>query len=82
MKILKGLFDLKQAPRNWHNMLKELITSMGYQQCALDQCLFVRNSAGNQLNMILVYVDDLIVLSADDMHIDEVVTAFKAQYAM
>ena len=63
-------------------MLKDAIRSMGYQQCALDQCLFVHKGIGNQLNMILVYVDDLIVLSADDMHIDEVVTAFKAQYAM
>ena len=32
--------------------------------------------------MILVYVDDIIVLRADDVHIDEVVTAFKTQYAM
>ena len=32
--------------------------------------------------MILVYVDDIIVLSADDVHIDEVVTALKTQYAM
>ena len=32
--------------------------------------------------MILVYMDDIIVLSADDVHIDEVVTAFKTQYAM
>ena len=32
--------------------------------------------------MIPVYVDDIIVLSADDIRIDEVVTAFKTQYAM
>ena len=34
-------------------------------------CLFVHKGIGNQLNMILVYVDDIIVLSANDMHIDE-----------
>ena len=70
LKILKSLYGLKQAPRNWHNMLKDSIRSMGYQQCALDQG-FVHKGAGNQLNMILAYVDDIIVLSADDMHIDE-----------
>ena len=76
LKILKSLYGLKQAPRNWHNMLKGSIRLMGYQQCALDQCLFVHKGAGNQFNMILVYVDYIIVLSADDMHIDEVVAAF------
>ena len=82
LKILKSLYNLKQAPRNWNYLLKEFIKFIEYQQCALDQCLFVHKGAGNQLNMILVCVDDIIVLSTDDVHIDEVVTAFKTQYAM
>ena len=54
-----------------------------YQQCALDQCLlYVHKGAGNQLNMILVYVDDIIVLSADDVYIDKMVNSFKTQYTM
>ena len=47
LKILKSLYGLKQAPRNWHNMLNDSMRSMGYQQCALDQCLFVHKGAGN-----------------------------------
>ena len=67
--------------RHWYSK-GVLFRSMGYQQCALDQCLFVDKGAGNQLNMILVYVDDITVLSADDMHIDEVFAALKTKYAM
>ena len=42
----------------------------------------MHKGAGKQLNIILVYVDDIIVLSSDDVHIDKVVTAFKTQYLM
>ena len=54
---------------------------MGYQQCVLDQCLFYYKGNG-ELNPILVYVDDITVLSADSSHIGEVVSSFKAQYTM
>ena len=47
LKMLMSLYGRKQAPRNWHNMLKDSIRLMGYQQCALDQCLFVHKGAGN-----------------------------------
>ena len=35
-----------------------------------------------RVNIVLVYIDDKIVLSDDDVHTDEVVTAFKTRYAM
>ena len=80
-KFLKSLHGLKQAPRNWHNLLKKTILTMGYQQCVLDQCLFYYKGNG-ELILILAYVDDIIVLSADSSHIGEVVSSFKAQYTM
>lgn len=82
LKILKSLYGLKQAPRNWYNLLRETIKSMGYQQCVLDPCLFVQKGSGDHLNMILVYVDDIIVLSDDDNHVAEVINKFNTQYAM
>ena len=64
-------------------MLKESIRLIGHQQYTLDPCLFVHKVAGNY--KILVYVHiiyqlyyNIIVLSAEDKYIDEVVTAFKA----
>lgn len=82
LKILKSLYGLKQAPRNWHSMLKDSIKAMGYKQCVLDPCLFVLKGTDTNLHMILVYVDDIIVLSSDSRHIEEVINAFKTQYAM
>jgi hypothetical protein len=82
LKILKSLYGLKQAPRNWYNLLRETIKSMGYQQCVLDPCLFVQKGSGDQINLILVYVDDIIVLSDDESHTAEVINKFNTQYAM
>ena len=77
LKILQSLNGPKQAPKNWHNMLKESIRSMGYQRALKISACLCTKGAGNQLNIILVYVDDIIVLSTDDVHIDEMVTAYK-----
>ena len=60
--------------------VEKTILAMGYQQCVLDQCLFYYKGNG-ELNLILVYVDDIIVRSADNSHI-EMVSPFKFQYAM
>jgi hypothetical protein len=81
MKIEKSLYGLKQAPRNWHNMLKESILAMGYTQCALDQCLFYKRDS-DKLHIMLVYVDDIIVLSSDATHVQDVIQKFNEQYVM
>ena len=35
-KLDKSLYGLKQAPRNWNKNIVDLITSMGFKQCVLD----------------------------------------------
>ena len=42
LKLLKSLYGLKQAPRNWNKNIVEQIKSLGFKQCVLDSCLFVK----------------------------------------
>jgi len=56
----KALYGLKQAARAWHRKLKETLGQAGYTACAEDPCLFVGGN-GNDVCLILVYVDDLLV---------------------
>ena len=55
LKLLKSLYGLKQAPRNWNKNIVDQITSMGFKQCVLDNCLFVKNE-GDETYLISLYV--------------------------
>ena len=59
LKLLKSLYGLNQAPRNWHKLVVDRIKSIGFKQCVLVNCLFVKNN-GDELYLIL-YVDDILI---------------------
>nr|GEU60614.1 hypothetical protein [Tanacetum cinerariifolium] len=47
-KLKKGLYDLKQAPRAWYDMLSRILISQHFSKGAVDLTLFTRK-AGNDL---------------------------------
>jgi hypothetical protein len=42
LKLNKSLYGLKQASREWNNMLKEWLIKHGYKQLISDQSVFVK----------------------------------------
>lgn len=79
-KLVKSLYGLKQASRQWNFKLTASLLSLGYKQSKSDYSLFVKHDSPH-LTILLIYVDD-IVLTGDDLaeiervklHLD---TAFK-----
>ncbi|KAJ6102323.1 Reverse transcriptase RNA-dependent DNA polymerase [Penicillium sp. IBT 16267x] len=56
--LMKTLYGLKQSPREWHNIIKDALIAAGFSQSDADHCLFIKKDI-----FILVYVDDLLVMS-------------------
>lgn len=69
-KLVKSLYDLKQAFRQWNAKLMEALINSGYSQSHLDYSLFTKRR-GTTLMIILVYVDDLLITSNDHELIKE-----------
>lgn len=63
-RLLKSLNGLKQAPRQWNTKLLEAILHLGFIQSHHDHSLFLKKT-GNDLVLILVYVDDMLVTGSD-----------------
>ncbi|GJR86769.1 retrovirus-related pol polyprotein from transposon TNT 1-94 [Tanacetum coccineum] len=63
-KLKKALYDLKQAPRVWYNMLSSFLSSQHFSKGAVDPTLFTRQ-AGNDLLLVQIYVDDIIFASTN-----------------
>ena len=61
-KLLKSLYGLKQASRQWYAKLTSCILDFGFSQSKADYSLFIK-STDNSFIALLVYVDDIIVAS-------------------
>ena len=95
-KLLRALYGLKQSPRQWYLDLLKNLQKEGWIRCGLDACLFrkwVENTAsvpsskdgkvykGTWIYM-LVYVDDLFMVTPEDYAIQYAVAFFKRTYKM
>ncbi|GJY16559.1 retrovirus-related pol polyprotein from transposon TNT 1-94 [Tanacetum coccineum] len=69
-KLKKALYDLKQAPRAWYDMLSSFLISQQISKGAVDPTLFTRH-AGNDILLVQIYVDDIIFASSNTAMCDE-----------
>ncbi|GJX39977.1 retrovirus-related pol polyprotein from transposon TNT 1-94 [Tanacetum coccineum] len=63
-KLKKALYDLKQAPRAWYDMLSSFLISQQFSKGAVDPTLFTRH-ARNDILQVQIYVDDIIFASTN-----------------
>jgi hypothetical protein len=59
-KLKKPLHGRKQAPRQWHHKLIDVLLLLGYTQAKNDPAVFIHRTNGV---MIFVWVDDLIIVA-------------------
>ena len=65
-KLNKTIYGLKQAAKNWYDVLADLLIKSGFQRSRNDYCLFTRNEVDSTSSYVLVWVDDIIVASASN----------------
>ena len=66
-QLRKSIYGLKQASRQWYLKFDEVVTSLGFKENDVDQCIYMLMSAGNFIILVL-YVDD-ILLASNDMNL-------------
>lgn len=63
-KLIKSLYGLKQEPRCWGEEMERILISLGFRSRESDRCLFTK-SVGEDLTILLLYVDDGLVLTTN-----------------
>nr|GEV16670.1 hypothetical protein [Tanacetum cinerariifolium] len=58
-KVVKALYGLDQAPRDWYEALANYLLENGFQKGKIDQTLFIKRQKGDIL-LVQIYVDDII----------------------
>jgi histone deacetylase 1/2 len=80
-RLDKALYGLKQAPRAWHARLSSVLTSLGFTPSTADTSLFILR--GRTITVyLLVYVDDIIMVSSSTTAADRLVTKLGSSFAL
>ncbi|KAI1003194.1 hypothetical protein K3495_g5013 [Podosphaera aphanis] len=67
LKVLRSLYGLKQAARDWNQLLKKKVLEWGFIQSLADPCLFTNMAKDVKL---LLYVDDIAVAAKSSQQIN------------
>jgi hypothetical protein len=75
IKLKKNLYGCKQAARNWFEYLKSGLLAHGFRQSSFNPCLYFRDDC-----LMVMYTDDCLIFTKDDLTIDTLLRALSSQY--
>lgn len=82
LKVNKSIYGLKPSSKNWFDLLNDVLTSIGYVQSKSDRCLYYQRSESNKITLLLVYVDDMLLLTDDPKIEERTIQALKNRFEL
>ncbi|KAJ9543905.1 hypothetical protein OSB04_023612 [Centaurea solstitialis] len=76
-----SLYGLKQAPRAWYERFATYVTKIGFTHSKFDHSLFIYHR-GPDTAYILLYVDDIVLVTSSDSLRHKVMTLLASEFAM
>ena len=80
-RLLKSLYDLKQAPKQWHEKFDKTLTSAGFVVNEADNCVYYRYGGGKGVIQCL-YVDDILIFGTSIDEINDVKSFLSQNFDM
>ena len=80
-RLTKSLYDLKQAPKQWHEKFDACMIENGYKSNECDKCIY--SKSWNNLHVIIsLYVDDMLIFDSNMHVINETKNMLKSHFDM
>lgn len=80
-KLQRALYGLKQASRMWNERFNRFMLKIHFKRCLSDHCLYMQIMDG-LVCYVLLYVDDLLIVSSDIDCIDAVKRKLSREFEM
>ena len=80
-KLNKSLYGLKQAGRAWNKKMDAALVELGYKPLHSDSCVYIKQD-GDSVMYLLVYVDDLLLVTNDTAQLTAIKAALSRRFDM
>ena len=70
LRLLKALYGLRQASRQWNKTIHRILLKLGFTQSEADPCLYVYSDGDV---FMLIYVDDILIAHIKGFDIDSLI---------
>ena len=80
-RLRKSLYGLKQAPRAWYQRFADYVSTIGFRHSTSDHSLFIYQR-GSDMAYILLYVDDIILISSSHDLRKSIMALLASEFAM
>ena len=64
-KLVKSVYGLKQAPKQWHEKFDKAMTSSGFKINECDKCIYVKDTNDGYV-ILCLYIDDILIVGSND----------------
>lgn len=79
VKLIKGLYGLKQSPNCWNKKFDEFLRSYELEKSSADNCIYISRKNHEELYLAL-YVDDGLALSTSTKVLDQFLEELRAKF--
>ena len=70
-KLKKSLYGLKQSPWQWNKGFNSIVINLGFMKSYSDACLYYKGHNVEEMVIILIYVDDMLLVSSSKEKIEK-----------
>nr|GEX29052.1 zinc finger, CCHC-type [Tanacetum cinerariifolium] len=81
-KLIKSLYRLKHAPKQWHQKFNEVVLSNGYLLNQTDKCVYSKIDGSGKGFIICLYVDDMLIFGTDQVQVDLTKEFLSSRFSM
>ena len=81
-KLKKSLYGLKQAPRQWYKKFDSFMENHSFSKTISDHCVFVKKFGENDFIILLLYMDDMLIVSKDASKIENMKRELSKSFTM
>lgn len=80
--LKRSLYGLKQSPRQWYKRFDTFITQKGFQRSFYDACLYFKGDDVLKAEYLLLYVDDMLLISKEKSKVSRMKDILKSEFEM
>ncbi|GJT14034.1 retrovirus-related pol polyprotein from transposon TNT 1-94 [Tanacetum coccineum] len=80
-RLVKSLYGLKQALKQWHQKFDHTMLESGFKINECDKCVYVKDTSSGYV-ILCLYVDDMLIIGSKDKMIKSTKDMLKSKFDM